>query len=366
MFIPAMPRAAAALGVAPAVMQLTLTIYLAGIGAGQIISGPLSDRFGRRPVLLGGIALFTLGSTICWVAGSIGPLLGGRLIQALGASAGVVVGRSMAGDAGEQHGSRDMAALTAIVLLSPMLAPVFGSLVLRLAGWRAIFAALTLFAGLCGLLVLWRLPETLDRSQHGDHTLLVGWARIVTKPVFLRNLVLGTSLTGGLYIFLTASPFLLVESYGTDPRHLGSYYGLIALGAGCGALMSSRLARRLPARTLMRAGTSLAVLGSSGFLLTAALGMHQASALLVTMVIFSIGGGLAIPNAMVAALAASPARVGTAVSAYGALQMLGNALATSMIASASPHDPVVVAAAITAFSILAAILASMREKGEMI
>ncbi len=362
MFIPAMPRAAVALGVAPAVMQLTLTIYLAGMGTGQIVSGPLSDRFGRRPVLLGGIALFTLGSAICWAAGSITLLLCGRLIEALGASAGVVVGRSMAGDGAKQNGSRDMATLTAIVLLSPMLAPVFGSLVLRVAGWRAIFATLTLFAGLCGLLVLRRLPETLDRSQHGDGALLVGWARIVTKPAFLRFLLLGTSLTGGLYIFLTASPFLLVESYGADPRHLGTYYGLIALGAGAGAVASSRLASRFSTLELLRAGTLIAVLGAGAFLLTALLGLHQGSALTVSMILFSTGGGLAIPNAMVSALAASPARVGTAVSAYGALQMLGNAAATSAIASASPHDPVIVAAAIIGLSVCAVLLGLRREK----
>jgi len=363
MFIPAMPRAAAALGVTPAVMQLTLTVYLAGMGTGQIVSGPLSDRFGRRPVLLGGIALFTLGSAICWAAGSIAMLLSGRLIEALGASAGVVVGRSMAGDGAKHSGSRDMASLTAIVLLSPMLAPVLGSVVLRVAGWRAIFAILTLFAGLCGLLVARRLPESLDRSLSDEGALPAGWARIVTKPVFLRHLLLGTSLTGGLYVFLTASPFVLVESYGADPRHLGTYYGLIALGAGTGAIATSRLANRFTTLFLLRTGTLIAVLGSGAFLITAVLGLHQGGALIAPMMLFTVGGGLAIPNAMVSALAASPRRVGTAVSAYGALQMLGNAAATSAIASASPHDPVIVAAAITGMAVCAALLGFGREKG---
>ena len=168
MVVPAMPSAAAALHASPSVMQLTLTMYLAGVGTGQIVSGPLADRIGRRPVMLGGILIFAVGSAACWAAASVELLLAGRLVQALGASAGLVVGRAMAGDAAGTRGARDMALLTAIVMLSPMIAPVLGSLLVETGGWRAIFAVLTLVGLTCGGAALRWLPELPGEVHEGE------------------------------------------------------------------------------------------------------------------------------------------------------------------------------------------------------
>lgn len=356
MFVPAMPIAAVMLQASPSVMQLTLTLYLVGVGTGQIVSGPLADHVGRRPVLLGGIAIFVLGSAICWAAGSVWLLLAGRLIQALGASAGLVVGRAMTGDTAEGRGARDMALLTAIVMLSPMIAPLLGSVLADSGGWRAIFAVLTLLGLACGIAAMRWLPETFVPRPAGGTSLLTNWAQVLTNRVFLRNLLLGTSFTAGLYVFLGASPFLLVDFYGADPHGLGIYYGAVALGAGAGALSVNRLAGRLGSRSLMRLGASLAAAGAIGFLVGAALGRHEIVAMIVPMAVFSFGGGLVVPNAFVAALAGSPDRVGTAVSAFGALQMLGNAAVSSLVAALAPHSPLPVAVAIALLALLTMIL----------
>jgi DHA1 family bicyclomycin/chloramphenicol resistance-like MFS transporter len=356
MFVPAMPIAAAMLRASPSVMQLTLTLYLVGVGTGQIVSGPLADHVGRRPVLLGGVAIFVLGSAICWAAGSVWLLLAGRLIQALGASAGLVVGRAMTGDTAEGRGARDMALLTAIVMLSPMIAPLLGSVLADSGGWRAIFAVLTVLGLACGIAAMRWLPETFVPRPADGTSLLANWARVLTNRVFLRNLLLGTSFTAGLYVFLGASPFLLVDFYRADPHGLGIYYGAVALGAGAGALSVNRLAGRLGSRSLMRLGASLAAAGAIGFLVGAALGLHEIAAMIVPMAVFSFGGGLVVPNAFVAALAGSPDRVGTAVSAFGALQMLGNAAVSSLVAALAPHSPVPVAVAIAMLALLTMIL----------
>lgn len=352
MVVPAMPSAAAALHASPSVMQLTLTMYLAGVGSGQIVSGPLADRIGRRPVMLGGILIFTIGSIVCWAAPSVELLLAGRLVQALGASAGLVVGRAMAGDAAGKRGARDMALLTAIVMLSPMIAPVLGSLLVEAGGWRAIFVVLALFGLACGGAALRWLPETLVRRAPGGAGLLASWGQILAGTIFVRHLLVGTSVTAALYVFLSASPFLLVDFYGADPHRLGLWYGAIALGAGTGALAASRL----PGRHVMRLGATIAAAGAFGFLAGALAGRHEIALVIGPMIVFAFGGGLVGPNALVAALAASPARVGTAVSAYGALQMLGNAAATSLIAALAPHSPVPVAAAIAGLTLMALIL----------
>jgi DHA1 family bicyclomycin/chloramphenicol resistance-like MFS transporter len=356
MFVPAMPIAAATLQASPSVMQLTLTLYLVGVGAGQIVSGPLADHVGRRPVLLGGIAIFALGSAICWAAGSVALLLAGRLVQALGASAGLVVGRAMTGDRAEGRGARDMALLTAIVMLSPMIAPLLGSVLVDTGGWRAIFAVLTLLGLACGAAAMRWLPETFVPRLADDTSLLVNWVKVLANRVFLSNLLLGTSFTAGLYVFLGASPFLLVDFYGADPHGLGVYYGAVALGAGAGALSVNRLSGRLSASAMIRLGASIAAAGAIGFLAGAAMGLHEIAAMIIPMAVFSFGGGLVVPNAFVAALAGSPDRVGTAVSAFGALQMLGNAAISSLVAAMAPHSPVPVAVAIVALALSTMIL----------
>ena len=355
MFVPAMPIAAFALGGSPSIMQLTLTLYLIGVGTGQIISGPLADHVGRRPVLLGGIAVFALGSVLCWLAGSVAVLLGGRLVQALGASAGLVVGRAMIGDGAEGRGARDMALLTAIVMLSPMIAPLLGSFLAEAGGWRAIFAVLTLLGLACGGAALRWLPETFV-PRASDASLLTNWAKVLANRIFLRNLLLGTSFTAGLYVFLGASPFLLVDFYGADAHGLGVYYGAVALGAGAGALSVSRFGGRLGGPSMMRVGASIAMIGATGFLAAAALGRHEVLAMIIPMAIFSFGGGLVVPNAFVAGLTGSPDHVGTAVSAFGALQMLGNAAVSSLVAALAPHSPLPVAFAIAGLSLLTMIL----------
>lgn len=358
MFVPAMPMAATALHTSRSAVQLALTVYLVSVAGGQLATGPLSDRVGRRPVLIGGTLLFVTGSTICWTAGSIGVLLAGRVVQALGASSGLVAGRAMVGDRAGAAGARDMALLTAIVMLSPMLAPVIGVAIANLLGWRAIFAVLAVLGTGCGLAIRLWLGETLPvRAAHAS-SLWSDWVRLAREPVYLRNLAIGTALSGGLYLFLAASPFLLVQTYQADPHRLGLSYGIVALGAGSGALSASALASRWPARRIMTIGTlvsAAAALSLSGGVIV---GLHAIGWFIGPMMVYAFGGGLVTPNAMTAALAAVRGRAGTAVSIYGALQMAGSAIATFAIALLPSHGPLVPAVAIATLALVAAVLQS--------
>lgn len=363
MFVPAMPRAAVALHTSRSAVQLALTFYLVSVAIGQIATGPLSDRVGRRPVLLGGAILFVAGSAMCWAAGSILALLAGRVVQALGASSGLVAGRAMVTDAASTDGARDMALLTAIVMLSPMLAPLLGNAIVDAAGWRAIFAVLAAAGALCGLAISRWLPESLSTAVSSPSTPVADWRRLMREPVFLRHLAIGTSLSGALYVFLAASPFLLVDVYHADPRHLGLPYGLVALGAGGGALGASAIAARLAPRHVMTIGTLVAMAGAGALLVGVIAGRHAVPWLIAPMMVMAFGGGMVTPNAMVAALAAVRGRAGTAVSIYGALQMAGSALATVAVAALPSHDPLVPALTIVALTAIAALLHHRRSPG---
>ncbi|MES2441348.1 MAG: multidrug effflux MFS transporter [Pseudomonadota bacterium] len=353
MFVPAMPRAALSLHTSRSAVQLALTFYMAGVAAGQIATGPLSDRIGRRPVLVGGALLFVAGSALCWAAGSIAALLVGRVVQALGASSGLVAGRAMIGDAGGE-GARDMALLSAIVLLSPMFAPLLGSLLADAAGWRAIFAVLAVLGLAVGVAIARWLPETMGERERSN--LWADWAQLAREPVFLRNLAIATLMSGGLYVFLSASPFLLVEIYHVRPGDMGLCYGLVASGAAGGALTASAIAKRWAVRPIMNAGSLVSAGAALALLAGVLLGSRSIVALVAPMMVFAFGGGLVMPNAMMAALSELRGRIGTAVSIYGALQMGGSALATFAVALLPSHEPLLPAALIAGLTVSAALL----------
>lgn len=365
MFVPAMPAAAQALGTSRGAVQLALTLYMIGLAGGQLVTGPVADRIGRRPVMLLGASLFVLGSALCWAAPTIAVLLGGRLVQALGASSSLVAGRAMIGDSADAKGARDMALVSAIILLSPMFAPILGAFAVTLSGWRAIFAILAITGTACGLAILRWLPETHAPAAGPRPHLLRDWQAVLRDRGFVANLSLAVLLGGGLYVFLAASPFLLLETYHVAPANLGWCYGVIASGAAGGALSASWLATRVDARRAMRWAIALAALATLVLLAGIARQVHHVAALIGPMMAYAFGGGVVVPNAMMAALAGLRGRLGTAVSLYGAMQMGGSALAASAVALLPSHDPIGPALLLAALG-LAAALVSRLDFGEIV
>jgi MFS transporter, DHA1 family, multidrug resistance protein len=361
MFVPAMPAAMVALATEPSAVQLTLTLYMVGLACGQVATGPMADRVGRRPVMLAGVGLFVLGSVLCWAAPTIGLLLAGRLIQALGASSSLVSGRAMIGDSADSRGARDMALVSAIILLSPMFAPILGAFVADAAGWRAIFAVLALAGIACGAAILRWLPETA--TPVAGRQLLTDWAAVVRDRSFLANLGVAVLMSGGLYVFLSASPFLLTEYYRVGRADLGWCYGIIAGGAAAGALLASWLAARMDAVRVMRLATLWSALSALLLVAGVARGIDHVAGLLGPMAAYAFGGGLVMPNAMMAALANLRSRMGTAVSLYGAMQMAGSALATVAVAMLPSHHPLMPAALLAMFAVAAAIVARLDFRG---
>ena len=339
MFVPAMPAAAQTLGTSRGAVQLALTLYMAGLAGGQLVTGPIADRVGRRPVMILGAGLFVLGSGLCWVAPSIGVLLAGRLVQALGASSSLVAGRAMIGDSADARGTRDMALVSSIILLSPMFAPILGAFAATTMGWRAIFAILAITGAACGIAILRWLPETFVPATGPRPHLLRDWQAVLRDRGFVANLAVAVLLGGGLYVFLSASPFLFLETYHVAPAHLGWYYGLIASGAASGALMASWVAARIDTRRTVRLAALVSVLATLALLFGVWRQFHHVAALVVPMMAYAFGGGVVMPNAMMAALAGLRGRLGTAVSLYGAMQMGGSALAASAVALLPSHDP---------------------------
>ncbi|WP_287745551.1 multidrug effflux MFS transporter [Methylobacterium sp.] len=357
-FVPALAAAAIDLGTSPTEMQLTITLYLVGLAGGQLVYGPLSDRFGRRPVLLTGLGLYLLGLLLAIPAQRIDVLVAARILQSLGACGSLVIGRAMVRDVSTStDAARKIAILTMAMTLTPALAPAIGGLLNDAFGWRAVFVALAGIVALLTGLVLVALPET---NRHptalpGLGAILAGYLRLLRHPVFRAYTVAGACAGTSLYAFLAVAPFLLVGRLGRSAQEVGFDCLLVVLGMVAGASLATRLARRVPIRRAARAGNLICLAGAALLLLVDRSGWLSVASLLAPLLLYAVGVGLLGPNAVAGLMNVDPHAAGSASSLYGFLQMAFGAVFTLVVASW--HDASATPLAVTLLG--AALLAAL-------
>jgi len=333
-FVPALPAAARDLGVLPGTIQMTITLYVIGLAIGQLFYGPLSDRFGRRPVLLIGLTLYTVASVLAAFASSAGALIAARIFQALGGCAGLVLGRAMVRDGTTpERAVQQLALMNAVIAIAPAMAPAIGGLLTAWLGWRAIFAMMELIGALTLTLTLLTVPETNRRRTTGQgiRAALAGYWRLLRLRTFRAYVVGGACTTTSIYAFLSASPFLFVDVLHRRPAEIGFYYILLIGGASAGSILASRLAGRISMRSALAIACTIS-LGSASLLMLADLaGMLSVATMVGPMVLFAVGTGLVSPNAVSGAISADPKAIGAASGLYGFVQMSFAALCTGIV-----------------------------------
>jgi len=324
-YLPALPAIARALQTDSAGAQFTLSIYLLGFGVGQLILGPLSDRFGRRPVMLWSLAGFVLASAACALAQSIEALIAARLCQALGACAGPVLGRAVVRDIyGPHEASRVLSHVATATALAPLLAPILGGWLTTEFGWRATFVALTLYALVLSVAV-WRVLQETNRhpDPHAMHPLrmLANYRTLLADRVYRGALLTGCGAFAALFSFISGSSFVFIELFGLSPQEMGLAFGVNVTGFMIGSTLSARLSRRVGPLRLIRHGV---LLGSTFGLLFAGLalaGIHHVATVMVPMWGVSLAIGLILPNATALGLAGYPKMAGAAASLMGFVHM---------------------------------------------
>ncbi|MEW5928836.1 MAG: multidrug effflux MFS transporter [Gemmatimonadota bacterium] len=331
MSLPAMPQLQGVFGVDVAAVQLTLSLFLAGYAAGQLVCGPLSDRVGRRPVLLGGLALFTAAGFACAAAGSLPVLVACRFLQGMGASVGPILARAVIRDRfGAREGAAVLSQVTMVMVAAPLVAPTVGGYVLVHLGWHAIFLVLGA-AGAALWLLSWRgLPETLPEG----HAARGGWGavlasyRAVLRHRSGRAYLLATCFSyAGMFAYVSASPFVFIDGFGVPRQSFGYLFALTAGSMMAGAALNRRLLRRRAPDALLRGGALLVFAAGIALLLAAWAGVGGAAGVLVPMMAYMLGLGLVQPNATAAAMAPHGRLAGVASSLMGSLQTAGSALA---------------------------------------
>jgi MFS transporter, DHA1 family, multidrug resistance protein len=330
MTLPAMPALGAAFSATPEQIQLTLSLYLAGYAAGQIFIGPLSDRFGRRRVLVGALAMYSLATLACAASPRIGILIAARLVQGVFASGGPVMVRAIVRDHFEgARAAHTMSSLTTVFAVGPLLAPIIGGALLVRYGWPSIFLFIV-FWSLVLLALAWGL---LAESLREPDLQALQPARIVTnyRTFFTTRAAIGhATLNGlcslGMFAFLSGSPFVLIEIYGVAPNHYGYYFGISAVTLMLGASTNKRLLQWMPGERVMRYGALILVLGGAAAVAIPFSPLNGPLALTVAIMIYVFGQMLVQPNAVAAALMPLPHMAGTGSALMGMMQMLFGAL----------------------------------------
>lgn len=334
-YLASLPAIARHFGALPGSAQLTLSVFLLGFAFSQMFAGPLSDRFGRRPVLISGFAIYATASLACLAASSLGFLIGARFMQALGAGCGVVLARSIVRDIhGAQGAARQMALLTTFMALAPTLGPVIGGFLEASLGWRANFAAL-LAIGI--LLVastwLWFGESNLQKNAAATRmaTLAGNYGTLIRHREFIGYTAVFTLCYCGIFAWISGSSFVLIGLFGIAPQVYGMLFGLSAMGYAVGAFVAARLARRLNARQMLRIGVHIALAGGTLALACAWLLPRSPAALVAPMWVFLFSTGFVMPAGMAGAVAPFPLFTGTAASLMGVSQMLGGAATSAIV-----------------------------------
>lgn len=356
MFVPALPAVVRELGTTPVAAQLTLTVYLIGIAAGQLIYGPLSDRFGRRPVLIASLAVFLAASLMAAFAPSIQWLVAARVVQALGACGGLVLGRAMARDgATPEQAARQLALLVMVMTASPAIAPLLGGTVATVFGWRSIFGLLGAAAAGLLLLALVSLPETSQSRAPlpGARALLAVYGRLLRRRDFRAYAIGGACMSTSIYAFLSASPFLFTELLQRPSSEVGLYYMAVVAGITLGSWLASRLAARWRIEGLLLAGAGLGMVGAGGLVVLDLAHALSVPGVIAAMSLFALGAGVTSPVATSRAISVDPQRIGAAAGLYGCLQMTFGAFCTLLAGlwhdgSALPVAVILLASASTA------------------
>lgn len=325
MYLPALPQIGSDFGSGTSQVQLTLSLYMAGFAIAQLVCGPLADRFGRKPIMIGGFVVFAAASIGCALASNIETLILCRFLQALGGSAGPVLGRAAIRDIyTPREAAKIMAILASIMALAPAVAPTLGGVMVASLGWHSIFLVLAGYALIMTAVVAFGMPEPM-RPEYRQTLKLCSLSRnyraIGTDISFLGYTLTNALIFSGLFAFLSGSSFVLIDFLHVPPEKFGLYFSGIVVGYVAGNLSAIRLGSRLVPDQILVRGLIIAVAAGALMVGLALAEVFNVWAVILPQALFMVGIGMVMPQTMAGAMANFPRMAGSASALFGFAQM---------------------------------------------
>lgn len=324
-YLPSLPAIGAALGVGQGQVQLTLSVFLAGFAVSQLACGPLSDRFGRRPVILAGLVLYLAASLACAAATSIEMLILARFCQAVGACVGPVLGRAAVRDIyGRERAARMLSYMGMVMALAPAFGPILGGFLEVWFGWRANFLLVSAVALVLLAATLAILPETnqwKSRDATRPGRLLGNYRSLLRHRSYVGYVLIVACTYSGIFSFISGSSFVLIGLLGLSPEVYGFCFAAIVVGYMIGAFISGRFTIRIGLERMVQLGTAVQVAGGLAGLALYAADIVTVASIVGPVAVFMIGTGLAMPNAQAGAIGPFPRMAGAASALLGFCQM---------------------------------------------
>ena len=340
LYLASLPGMATDFGVSPAAVQQTLSLFVFGFGTAQLVSGPLSDRYGRRPVLIGGLALYLVSGLACALTPNLGWLIAARFVQAVGACTAVVVARAIVRDAySPAEGARVLARALSLLALAPIFGPILGGYLQVAFGWRAAFVALAL-AGLTMWVAAMRHLTESNLQRNPAAMQPTGLARayldVVRTPAFWAYALPGSISYASIFVFISGTPFVLIKVLGVPTQYYGYLFAFGVLGYLGGTLICRRLLGRIGVPRVLALGTSVGMLGGLGFLLLVLAGISHWTLVVMAQFVVMTAHGMNFPCAQSGSLAPFPDKAGAAAGLFGCATMYAALLSGMWVGSS--HD----------------------------
>jgi DHA1 family bicyclomycin/chloramphenicol resistance-like MFS transporter len=333
--LPALPVIKETFEVSTEVAQLTLSLSMLAIALGTLFYGPLSDKYGRKPVMLLGLSITLVGSVFCFLANTIELLIVGRFIQAFGAAVGLVLARAIVRDVyGAQEAARVIATLVMVMVVAPMLSPALGGELMLRLGWESVFVVIAIACILISLLLFKNLPETLKEPVPftGVASMIGNYARLFQSRAFCGYAFCVTFVSVLFFSFISAVPEIMVSVMKRPPNEYGYYFIMIPIGFMAGNYFARHFGRSMELNRMISIGASLGVTGVSLAIVLQLIGFHQPIALFAPIALAVFGNGISLPNAQAAAINEFPKFAGSASGLTGFLQMFFSAIAAQLVA----------------------------------
>lgn len=334
-YLPSFPAIAADLHASPVQMQQTLSAYMGGFALMTLVYGPLSDAFGRRPVMMVSTMVFLLSSVASMFAGSIEALIALRGVQGLAAAGGLVVGRAVVRDAFDgSEARRVMSNIIVIFLVAPAFAPVIGGALQQSLGWHSTFGFLALLAALMLLLIRFALPETLPREhRQSGHPVAIArmYGMAIKRPIFMLPVMVMATAFGGFFIYISAAPVLVFDHLHLGVTDFGYYFIPVVLGMMAGAWLAGRTAHRVSALASVLVGSVVMLAAAILNVWLAVDGSETLTRVLAPVIVYIFGLAYMMPSITVLILDQLPNNRGLASAMQSFMQTGGNALVAGII-----------------------------------